>query len=233
MLVGPDGLPVVDTPSDYPLELPPGSLLVDEPGHSWDIELAILRAADALFSDSVVLVSELLGVLGRKTLRDHLRKQFFRDHLSRYSKSRRRAPIYWPLTVASRNWGVWVYAPMISRETFYAVAGEAARRERLAADAIARLQREQYDGGLGGPARKIAEELDSEEKLAEELRLFRTEAERIAALGWEPNLDDGIVLCAAPLADLFPVWPDAKKAREELRKGQYEWATVARWAGEL
>ena len=27
-----------------------------------------------------------------------------------------------------------------------------------------------------------------------------------------------LVLCAAPLADLFPAWPDAKKARDELRK---------------
>ena len=86
---------------------------------------------------------------------------------------------------------------------------------------------------LGRPARKIAEELDSEEKLAEELRRFRAEAERIAGLGWEPDLDDGIVLCAAPLADLFPAWPDAKKARDELRKGEHEWATVAQWAGEL
>ena len=120
-----------------------------------------------------------------------------------------------------------------SRDPLCRFAGEAARRERLAVDAIARLQREQQEGELGRPARKIAEELDDEEKLAEELRRFRTEAERIAGLGWEPNLDDGIVLCAAPLADLFPAWPDAKKARDELRKGDHEWATVAQWAGEL
>ena len=168
--------------------------------------------------------------MAARTVRDHLRRQFFKDHLSRYSKSRRKAPIYWPLTVPSRNWGVWVYAPTLSRETLYAVASEAARRERLAVEAIARLQREQHEGGAGRPARKVAEELDAEEKLAEELRRFRAEAERIAGLGWEPDLDDGIVLCAAPLADLFPAWPDAKKARDELRKGQYEWATVAQWA---
>lgn len=175
----------------------------------------------------------MLQILGRRTVRDHLRRQFFKDHLSRYSKSRRKAPIYWPVTVPSRSWGVWIYAPTLSRETLYAVASEAARRERLAVEVIARLQRGQQEGGTGQPARKIAEELDSEEKLAEELRRFRTEADRIAGLGWEPDLDDGIVLCAAPLADLFPAWPDAKKARDELRKGLYEWAAVARWAGEL
>ncbi len=233
MLLGTDGFPVGDVPPGYPLELPPGRLLLDEPGHSWDAEAAVLLAAEALFDGAQDRVSEMLTILGRKTLRDHLRRQFFKDHLSRYSKSRRKAPIYWPLSVPSRSWGVWIYAPMLSRETLYAVASEAARRERLAVEAIARLQREQQEGNLARPARKIAEELDSEEKLSEELRRFRTEAERIAGLGWRPNLDDGVVLCAAPLADLFPAWPDANKARDELRNGDHEWAAVARWAEDL
>ena len=91
----------------------------------------------------------MLRSFGRPDVRDHLRKQFFKDHLSRYSKSRRKAPIYWPLTVPSRNWGVWVYAPAFTRETLYAVASEAGRRERLASEAMARLRREQRDGRRG------------------------------------------------------------------------------------
>ena len=79
----------------------------------------------------------------------------------------------------------------------------------------------------------MAEELDAEGRLAEELRRFQAEAERVAGLGWEPDLDDGIILCAAPLADLFPSWPEAKAARAELRKGKYKWATVAAWADQL
>ena len=59
------------------------------------------------------------------------------------------------------------------------------------------------------------------------------EADRIANLGWEPDLDDGAVLNAAPLADLFPAWKDAAKYRKELRKGKYEWATVAQFADQL
>ncbi|HVL64212.1 MAG TPA: hypothetical protein VM573_03470, partial [Actinomycetota bacterium] len=59
------------------------------------------------------------------------------------------------------------------------------------------------------------------------------EADRIAGLGWEPDLDDGIILCAAPLADLFPAWPDAAKERENLRAGKYPWASVAAFADKL
>jgi hypothetical protein len=233
MLVGHDGLPASEAPSGYPIEVAPAGLLTDEQGHPRDVEAAFMRAAAEIFDDSRATVPELLRVLRRKTVRDYLRKHFFKDHLARYSNSRRKAPIYWPLTVPSRNWGVWIYAPTLSRETLYAIASEAARRELLALEGIARLQRESHEGNLGRPARKIAEELDAEEKLTEELRRFRTEAERIAGLGWLPNLDDGIVLCAAPLAELFVAWPDAKKARDELRKGAHTWASVAKWAGEL
>ncbi|MFN0154670.1 MAG: Eco57I restriction-modification methylase domain-containing protein [Gaiella sp.] len=233
MLVGDDGLPALATPDGYPIELPVGGLLVDEPGHRWDIETAVLRCAAACLDDSAAIVSELLSILGRDSVRDCVRKQFFKDHLTRYSRSRRKAPIYWPLTVPSKKWGVWLYAPMLTRETLFAIAGEAGRRERLASEAVVRLQREQQNLGTGRAARVVAEDLDSEEKLAEELRRFRVEAERIAGLGWEPDLDDGIVLCAAPLADLFPSWPDTKVARSELRNGMYPWANVAAWAEQL
>jgi hypothetical protein len=233
MLIGADGFPVDVAPDGYPLDLPASGLLVDESGHAWDAERQVRRAAEAVFADADAILADMLGILGGKSLRDHLRRYFFKAHLRRYSKSRRKAPIYWPLTTTSAGWGVWVYAPRLDRETLYTVATEAARRERLAGEAIARLRREQDEGGTGRPARKVAEELDMEQNLAEELRRFQVEVERVAGLGWKPDLNDGIVLCAAPLADLFPAWPDAKKARDELRKGQYEWAAVARWAGEL
>jgi SAM-dependent methyltransferase len=233
MLVGPDGFPDVGAPTGYPLELPPGRLLVDEVGHRWDIEAGVLAAANALVPDRAAIVAEMLEILGRRTVRDYLRKQFFREHLSRYSKSRRKAPVYWPLSVPSKNWGVWLYAPTLSRETLYAVASQAERRQRLALETVARLQREQSEASSGRPARRIAEELDAEEKLVEELRLFRAETERVAALGWEPDPDDGMLLCAAPLANVFPAWTDAKKARDELRKGHHDWTTVSHWASRL
>jgi hypothetical protein len=75
--------------------------------------------------------------------------------------------------------------------------------------------------------------LDAERKLGEELRRFRHEAERIASLGWEPDLDDGVALCAAPLADLLPMWKEPAQYRKELREGEYQWSTVSKWADQL
>lgn len=219
---------------DPGFELPPDGILLDQPGHRWDIEARAIAATEAILGGSAdAVLSDVLRCLGRRNLREYLRKAFFKDHLSRYSKSRRKAPIYWPLYVPSGTWGIWVYAPALSRETLFAIARYAGERLDQAEAEIRRLTREREGGGAGRSARGISKMLETETSLAEELRKFRDEAERIAGLGWEPDLDDGIILCAAPLVDLFPAWKDAAKARKELKAGKYTWATVARWADRL
>jgi hypothetical protein len=233
MLVGVDGLPVNSSPPDYPLRLPLNGLLLDEPGHIWDIEDALTASAEALFGSAEPMVSDVIDALGNRSIRAYMRSTFFKEHLARYSKSRRKAPIYWPLTVPSGGWGVWVYAPQLSRETLYSVASEALRRERYADAEITRLERERASGAAARGAKTLDKALDEERKLAEELRRFRQEADRVAGLGWEPDLDDGIVICAAPLADLFPLWKEPAEYRKELRAGKYDWSTVSTWADQL
>ncbi|MBX7132280.1 MAG: BREX-1 system adenine-specific DNA-methyltransferase PglX [Fimbriimonadaceae bacterium] len=232
-LKGADGLPVREPPSGYPLQFPLQGILVDEPGYRWDLVSGIESVIGNIASDGQSLVAELTRIVGRSSLRDYLRRDFFKNHLAQYTASRRKAPIYWPLTVPSARWGVWVYAPSISRETLYAVSAEALRRESHASAEITRLERDRASGGGGRSASALDRALDAERSLAEELRRFREEAERVAALGWEPNLDDGIALCAAPLADLFPAWRELAQLRQQLRAGKYDWATVARWANQL
>ncbi len=227
------GHPARFTPADYEFDLPPDQLLLDQPGHPWDIVERVRAATDLLVDDADALLSDLLNHLRGMDLRDHLRKHFFKDHLRRYSKSRRKAPIYWPLYVPSGAWGVWVYAPSLNRETLFAVEAAATARLNAAGSEISRLRSEQQNGQGGRAPRQLADLLEAEERLAEELRSFRNEAARIAALGWVPDTDDGIVLCAAPLADLFPAWTDARKERNNLRGGKYPWASVSKWTGAL
>lgn len=227
MLVGLDGFPPLEPETPYPLSIPSLGLLVDEPGHRLDIVDAITAATSVLVDDGSALVHEISTILGRD-LRAHLRQQFFKDHLGRYTKSRRKAPIYWPLTVPSRSWGVWLYAPRVTRETLFAVEAAADQRLGAATVEIRRLESQLLETS-GRPDRDAARRLEGERTLAEELRVFHKEAARIAALGWAPDLDDGIVLCAAPLADLFPDWATELTAkRREIREGRYPWASVSR-----
>lgn len=228
-----DGHPARTAPDGYDLDLPPEQLLLDQPGHQWDIVGRVMASASTLVDDAEQLVDDLMSHLDGRDLRHQLRRHFFKEHLTRYSKSRRKAPIYWPLYTPSRGWGVWVYAPSLRRETLYAVEAAATARLQSAQSEISRLLRI-VSGDVSGPsARQAASALESEQQLFEELTSFRREAERVAALGWEPDLDDGIVLCAAPLADLFGAWPEAAKQRKHIRDGKYPWASVAQWSDEL
>ncbi|HXF72494.1 MAG TPA: BREX-1 system adenine-specific DNA-methyltransferase PglX [Actinomycetota bacterium] len=242
MLVGPDGLPAREAPEGYPLELPPDRILLDEEGHRWDIVLRVRRAAEVLFDEPDAILEECERVLGRD-LRGYLCRDFFRAHLGRYSKSRRKAPIYWQLSVLSREWGIWVYAPTLSRETLFAIVREARRKEASLLAGVERLRRDAR-AAEGEERRALERQLEADESLLEEVKAFRAEAERVAELGWEPDLDDGIVLCAAPLADLLPAWKaqgradsknpaDPQQARKLLKAGRFPWSAVSRFAERL
>jgi hypothetical protein len=234
MLVGSEGHPDAAVPSSYPLSLPPSGLLLDEPGHNWDIETRIGAAISYVFDDRQEEErTRLLAALGRRTIREYLRRQFFKDHLKVYTKGRRKAPIYWTMYIPSGTWGVWAYASALSREMLFAITSAAGARLDAAEMEIRRLQRERDAGGAGRSTRDVAKALESEERLASELHRFRDEAERIASLGWEPDLDDGLILCAAPLASLLPAWRDASSACKEIKAGKYPWAAVSRWASQL
>ncbi len=53
---------------------------------------------------------EACDLLGVRNLRGYFSRPtgFFADHLRRYSKSRRQAPIYWPLSTASGSYMLWI-----------------------------------------------------------------------------------------------------------------------------
>lgn len=239
-LAGPEGSrPEAD---DYPLELPPDGLLLDEEGHPWDIVLRVRRAAEALFDDPDEILEEIERILGRD-VRNYLRRDFFKAHLARYSRSRRKAPIYWHLAVPSRDWGLWVYVPTLSRETLFAVLREG-RRKLAALSEVVTRRRAAVAKAEGRKGQRLAKQLEADEKLLGEVASFSKEAERVANFGWESDLDDGIILCAAPLADLLPTWraggraeannpADPSQARRMIKAGKYPWATVSKWADVL
>jgi hypothetical protein len=176
----------------------------------------VLTNADDLLADAVSLV-------GRRTLREYLAKAFFREHLGRYSKSRRQAPVFWQLAIPSGGWSAWLYAPRFSREMLYAVVTLADHRLASAAERIRSLQDD-----TSGSSRQRAKDVDAERTLAAELEELRDDVARIAGLGWQPDLDDGFVLCAAPLAKWFPrnTWRQLGEQRTAIKEGAYPWATV-------
>ena len=63
-----------------------------------------------------------------------------------------------------------------------------------------------------------------------ELREFREELLRVAGLPYKPNLNDGVIITAAPLHKLFRLrsWAkDTESCRRQLEQGAYDWAHLA------
>jgi len=230
MLVGDGGFPTTAAPPGYPVALPPDGVLLDEPGHALDLVAAVEVAARVAVPNGEELLADAVSVLGRRSLRDYVAKAFFKEHLGRYSKSRRQAPVYWQLTVPSGQWSAWLYAPRFSREMLYAVVTLADHRLALAGERIEALQRDDTTS-----ARQRQKAVDAERTLAAELQELRDDVARLAGLGWQPDLDDGYVLCAAPLARWFPknTWKQLAEQLAAIKKGAYPWAGVHEYRDEL
>jgi hypothetical protein len=223
MLVGDNGWPSTVAAPGYPLQLPPDAVLLDQPGHSLDLPAAVEAAATAASEHGRELLGDAIEVLGRRGLRDYLVQSFFKEHLGRYSKSRRQAPVYWHLTIPSGTWSAWLYAPRFSREMLYSVVTLADHRLATAAEGIRTLQSDET-----ASARQRAKAVDAERTLAAELQELRDDVARLAALGWQPDLNDGFVLCAAPLARWFPdnAWRQLRQQLDAIKRGDYPWASI-------
>ena len=110
MLTGEDGLPVAKPPPDYPITFPTDGILVDDPGADRDLLARARQVFAAVFGehgdDRLREATEAIDP-GKNDLRPWLRSKSFEAHIKRYSKSRRKAPIYWQLGTPSASYSVW------------------------------------------------------------------------------------------------------------------------------
>ncbi|NNE20533.1 MAG: hypothetical protein HKN10_18860, partial [Myxococcales bacterium] len=230
MLAGADGLPVNESPQRYPIEFPRDGVLVDDMGHECDLvartrqvfQTALGDDADALWREA----AEIVDSRGR-SLRAWFAGSFFEKHVKRYSKSRRKAPIYWQLSTPSASYSVWLYLHRFTRDTFYKVLNDFVEPKlRHEERKLASLTQE----GGGTPTSTQRKQIDAQAGFVEELRNFRHEVARIAPL-WNPDLDDGVIINFAPLWRLVPHYrswqKECKKVWDKLCKGEYDWAHLA------
>jgi hypothetical protein len=223
MLTDSGGGPALMAASDYPIVLPVEPLLLDAAGAPWDLASCVERVAEVLDVESEL--GEAIRTIGARDLRSYIQRNYFSDHLDAYSKSKRYAPIYWQLVVPSRRWGLWLYAPSLSRESLFAIVRAARAKFSRIHEQIS-MARQRPEGDR--ESRERAESLDD---LSAEVERFAAVADEVAQSGWEPDLNDGFVLNAAPLEELFvdKRWRgQIARHREAMQEGDYPWATVQR-----
>lgn len=252
-VIGEDGktYPATIPDDEYPIQIQWDGILVDDPGldgktlHPADIVRRVREALAVLWPENHDSIeAEACEILGVSDLREYFRKPsgFFADHLKRYTKSRRQAPIYWPLSTASGRYTLWIYYHRLSGDILYTAAN------RYLEPKIAQVERRmaELQAGLSAPltsgkakaSSRLRDELDDLRGFLAELHSLRDELLRIAALPYKPDLNDGVILNAAPFHKLFRLskWAkDTEATWKKLANGEYDWAHIAytTWPGRV
>ena len=228
MLTGGDGLPLDQPPAGYPVLVSP--VLVDDPGHELDITARVRAVFDEVFgadadewwADVGHAVETRRGEIGA-----WLGKGFFDHHLKAHSKSKRKAPILWPIGTASGSYLVWLYAHRVTGDSLFQVLNDTVG-PKLGLEQ--RWLGELIQEAGPNPSASQRKAIDAHEMLVGELRELRDDLEAVTPL-WAPDLNDGIVILLAPLWKLFahhkPWSRELKKHWDKLAAGQYDWAQLA------
>jgi hypothetical protein len=231
----PEGLVQRPTIADaeYPLRIAWDGLLVDDQDHVDDIIRKVRETFGLIWTENTAAIEqEACDMLAVSDLRTYFGRPglFFAEHLKRYSKSRRQAPIYWPVSTQSGSYTIWIYYPRLTSDTLFTAINryvlpkidELARQLREA--------RESHPGATGREASRLLTRVDELSAFLAELNELRDELKRVTELPYQPNLDDGVIINAAPLHKLFrlPKWAkDTREVWQKLERGDYDWAHMA------
>ena len=225
--------------SEYPLRISWDGVLVDDPGfngdrpHRDDIVRRVREVFDLLWKDkSHEAEQEACDILGVSELRDYFRKPagFFQDHLKRNSKSQRKAPIYWPLSTASGSYTLWLYYHRLNDQTLYMVVNKYVEPKITEVErGIVKIEND-LKAASDREATRFTDRLGEARAFVAELRDLHEELLRVAALPYKPDLNDGVIINAAPFQGLFRLrsWAkDTEDCWKKLAKGDYDWAHLA------
>lgn len=197
--------------------MPTSGVFVDDPGHPDDLA-ALVTAVHERVDESPPAPDELRRTLAR---------DFFPVHIRMYSKSRRKAPIYWQLATPSASYSVWLYIHAFGKDTLFRVQND------YVAPKLAH-ERRALEGlrAEAGPAPTTAQSraIEAQASFVEELSAMLEEVGRVAPL-WDPDLDDGVILNFAPLWRLVPqnrAWQkELRAAWAAMVAGDYDWAHLS------
>lgn len=219
-------MPVVSLDAEeapvYPLALPDDGLLMGDANRPDSLVKRVQEVMQNLWqSDADEVESELCQLIGVDNLQSYLESPqgFFDYHFKRYTKSRRKAPIYWPISSPDGEVMLWVYYPKLSNQTLPHL--------------LLLLSKERTATQSDWTAAQLANDKKREAALLSrvgEIHSLEVELQRVNDLPYKPNHDDGIPVTAAPLLNTFRHngWKkECQSNWEALQQGEYDWSHLA------
>jgi len=230
-------LPANGTFDSYPVAIARDGVIPDDPNHVADMVQRLRKAFETIWFDSADSIEgELCLALGLNELREYFRRPgkggFWEDHVSRYCRSHRKAPIYWLLQSSKKNYALWLYYHRLDKDLlFKALVNYVEPKIKLVLGQLSfvlgQIESTKDQGPRTKDQKKLEKEAERLESFLSELRDFADKLRRAANLRLEPDLNDGVVLNIAPLHELVP-WKEARNYWEELLQGKYEWSSIGK-----
>lgn len=161
---------------------------------------------------------ELCELIGCRNLQSYFESPngFFDYHFKRYTKSRRKAPIYWPLSSEDGSYTYWVYYPRLDQNTLHTLIMLLRQENERLNSAIATTTEKTQETLLRGKQQQV-------EGMMEEINA-------VINAGYKPNHDDGVPVTSCPLVKLIAHRGWQKECEENLKKlqkGEYDWSHLA------
>lgn len=218
-------MPVVsqgEEPCPEVINVPEDGILTNHVDNTLNLAAHVREVMHYLWAERADdLEYELCQLIGCKSLQAYLESPtgFFDYHLKRYTKSRRKAPIYWLLASEDGCVDYWVYYPKLSKNTLpQLVIKLREENEKL---------RSKLNAVLTSRDKVLETSVRSEQQQVEGMI---EEINHILATGYAPSHDDGVPVTAAPMLSLAAHrgWrQECESNMDSLDKGDYDWSHLA------
>lgn len=217
-------MPVVslgNAPANYPLNIPDDGILSNDDQSPLCLAKRVRDVIHTIWptiADDVEF--ELCRLIGYDSLQQYFDEPmgFFDYHFRRYTKSRRKAPIYWPVSSPQGEITYWIYYPKLNQNTLPSLILKLESEATIIRNNLTKAQAAN-DKAEANHWLLLQQE---NEGLTEELRRINT--------NYKPNHDDGVPVTAAPLVALFRHRQWQNECRDnlnELQQGEYDWSHLA------
>jgi len=210
-------------------------IMVLDSGHPDDLPARLEETLALLLGDkkAAEVIAALIGenLADRDKFRRFLERDFFSKlHLKMY----RKRPIYWLLQSGKKSYGFYVFHERINSDTLYKLQRVYIDPKLNHIDQRIRDLGRKMAGLEGAAQRQAGREREALQELYQEIKDFSEAISRIIQMqdetgktvGYDPDINDGVILNMAPLHSLIP-WSEPESYWKELQSGRYDWAHLA------
>jgi hypothetical protein len=204
-------------------------------GHQDDLAAKVWQALQIALGEqgATEVVEAALGYDNpEEMLRRYLERDFFKRHLQQY----RKRPVYWLLQSANKAFSVYIFHERATKDTLPLILGNRYvggminhLHSRLAEleEALKTAQGRDKKELAKEEAERVLDLQDLQRFEAALRRVLERKNERGETAGWTLEIDDGVILNLAPLAELMPAYKEPEKFWKALQEGEYDWSRTA------